>query len=41
MLSHANLITSELGSLATGTFGAGGRFLAAAPMFFMGGLTGT
>ncbi|HKS51253.1 MAG TPA: AMP-binding protein, partial [Pseudonocardiaceae bacterium] len=38
MLSHANLITSALGALTTGTFGAGGRFLAAAPMFHMGGL---
>lgn len=38
MLSHANLITSALGSLTTGAFGGGGRFLAAAPMFHMGGL---
>lgn len=38
MLSHANLITSALGSLTTGAFGAGGRFLVAAPMFHMGGL---
>ena len=38
MLSHANLITSALGALTTGAFGAGGRFLAAAPMFHMGGL---
>lgn len=38
MLSHANLITSALGSLITGAFGDGGRFLAAAPMFHMGGL---
>ncbi|HJT03382.1 MAG TPA: long-chain fatty acid--CoA ligase [Pseudonocardiaceae bacterium] len=38
MLSHANLITSALGALTTGAFGDGGRFLAAAPMFHMGGL---
>jgi acyl-CoA synthetase (AMP-forming)/AMP-acid ligase II len=38
MLSHANLITSALGALTTGAFGAGGRFLVAAPMFHMGGL---
>ena len=38
MLSHANLLTSALGALTTGAFGAGGRFLAAAPMFHMGGL---
>lgn len=38
MLSHTNLITSALGSLVTGAFGNGGRFLSAAPMFHMGGL---
>lgn len=41
MLSHANLITSVLGSIATGDlFVAGGRYLHAAPMFHLADLSG-
>ena len=35
MLSHANLLTSALGSMATGGFGSWERFLHAAPMFHL------
>ena len=38
MLSHANLLTSALGSLATGGFGSWERFLHAVPMFHGAGL---
>jgi acyl-CoA synthetase (AMP-forming)/AMP-acid ligase II len=38
MLSHANLITSALGSLAAGAFGSCERFLHAAPMFHLADL---
>lgn len=35
MLSHTNLLTSELGSMAAGAFGSWERFLHAAPMFHL------
>ena len=38
MLSHANLLTSTLGTLATGFGGFGGRFLVVTPMFHIAGL---
>ena len=38
MLSHANLLTSALGSMATGGFGSWERFLYAVPMFHLAGL---
>jgi len=38
MLSHANLLTSTLGSLATGIVGFGGRVLVVTPMFHIAGL---
>jgi acyl-CoA synthetase (AMP-forming)/AMP-acid ligase II len=38
MLSHANLLTSALGSQACGLFPAGSRFLHAAPMFHLADL---
>ncbi len=38
MLSHANLLTSALGSMATGGLGSWERFLYAVPMFHLAGL---
>ncbi|SBW22945.1 feruloyl-CoA synthetase [Candidatus Protofrankia californiensis] len=41
MLSHANLVTSTLGTVASGVaFGPGGRYLHAAPMFHLADLIG-
>uniref|UniRef100_UPI0010414020 AMP-binding protein n=1 Tax=Candidatus Protofrankia californiensis TaxID=1839754 RepID=UPI0010414020 len=41
MLSHANLVTSTVGTVASGVaFGPGGRYLHAAPMFHLADLIG-
>ena len=38
MLSHTNLLTSGLGSVATGAFGSWERFLYAVPLFHLAGM---